>query len=145
MYVKAFGPLSSEHPVQPGNSRRPGKIEAMSFLEKKMGPGTQRTGREGLLWGGGIYCTVLGPGAQGPSTCLGVSGVNFEYLSLDLCSWFWKQVNYRLEAGLERGRGGKEAKEGSELLHSEPSQSLVTQQRNIFQVTASINSCGVSK
>lgn len=86
MYVKAFGPLSSELPVQLGNSRRPGKIEAMSFLEKKMGPGRQRTGSEGLLWGGSIDCTVLGPGVQRPSTCLGVSGVTFEYLSLDLCS-----------------------------------------------------------
>jgi hypothetical protein len=54
-------------------------------------------------------------------------------------------VNYRLEAGLERGRGGEEAKGGSELPHSESSQSLVTLQRNIFQVTDSINSCGVSK
>lgn len=60
MYVKAFG--LSEHRVQPGNSRRPSKREAMSFLEKRMGAGSQSIGSEGLLCGGGIDCTVLGPG-----------------------------------------------------------------------------------
>lgn len=51
----------------------------------------------------------------------------------------------RLEGGLEKGRGVEEAKGSSELPDSEPSQFLMTLQRNIFQVTASINSWGVIK